>query len=88
MDEQLVYTVKETVSKMAEQNAHMEARQIKMDVTLEQILEQTKKTNGQVERNRENISLLKSEHARWKAIYNTITIIIGSAWAVLTFMWR
>lgn len=87
-DNQLVYTVKETVTKLADQNAKMEERQIKMDVTLNQILEQAIKTNGRITKNENDIITLKSEHTKWKAIFSTVIAIGGAVWTGVTFIFK
>lgn len=42
------YTLKEMVSKLLDQNSDMEARQIRLEEKVEQVLTQALKTNGRV----------------------------------------
>lgn len=88
MSNDVVYTVKEAVTKMADQNAKMEARQVRMETILQQILDQAIKTNGRITKNEGDISGLKTEHARWKAIFSTITVVLGGVWTLITFVFK
>ena len=88
MEQNVVYTVKEIVTKMAEENEDMRDRLIDMHNTMLRILEEQKKTNGRVTKNADDISLLKTEHSRWKAIFATVSVIFGGAWSAVTFVFK
>lgn len=60
-------------------------RQIRMEETLDKILEQAIKTNGRITRNEGDIAELKTEHSKVKTVFYTLTSVLTVAWTGITF---
>ena len=80
------YTLKEMVSELRDHNKLMDERQVRMEETLNKILDQAIKTNGRVSANETGIRNLSSEHRRVKTVFGTLSAVLSIVWAVLTFV--
>ena len=63
-------------------------RQIRMEETLEKILEQAVKTNGRITTNEQDISHLKGEHKQVKTVFYTVSTLLTIMWTGVTFLFK
>ena len=82
------YSTKEMLTEIRlDQREHNE-RAIRMEETLEAILEQAKKTNGRVTALEISNNDLRKEHDSFKTVVKTASAIGAAAWTVFTFIMK
>jgi coenzyme F420-reducing hydrogenase delta subunit len=82
------YSTKEMLTEIRlDQREHNE-RAIRMEETLEAILEQAKKTNGRVTALEISNNDLIKEHDRFKTVVKTVSTLGAAAWAFITFIYK
>ena len=80
------YSTKEMLTEIRlDQKEHNE-RAIRMEETLNSILQQAKKTNGRVTYLETETNTLQKEQDRFKTIVKTVSTIGAGVWAFVTFI--
>lgn len=80
------YTLKELVKELRKEQSEHRDRTIRMEETLNKVLEQATRTNGRLLRAEQLIDGLQDEHKRVSTIFATVTVILTGVWTVLTFI--
>lgn len=70
-----------------DQREHNE-RSIRIEETLNKVLEQAKKTNGRVSALESDNEALEKDFTRWKTVASTVASIAGLVWAGVTFIFK
>jgi len=80
------YSTKEMLTEIRLDQREHNARSLRMEETLNAVLEQAKKTNGRITTLETETENLKTEHSNFKTVVKTISTIGAAAWAFLTFI--